>query len=205
MVILSAPRTGAHLLRGMLSADPGIVDLGAPWHLGESNAPRLVAGDFASARAFIAEIADAYPNQIIVSNVKIGVAEHSELVRAYAGAGARFVRLYRRDRLAQVASFVLAAQHQCFYGPAPAGATITLKPERVAQQLSDIERGELATCAMLAGLPHVELAFEDLLDTQLVEAALSGLVGRPLRLGQPTTIKSAPPLRDYVTNLDEFR
>lgn len=197
--ILSSPRSGAHLLRGMMSSDPTVVDLGAPWHPNESNAHRLVAMDYASSRRFLTEVQDQ--RRVVLTNVKTHT-EYAEVLRAHIDAEAKFIFLYRRDYVAQYASFALAAQYKCYYGPAPEGAKITINADKLRDWVYRQSLSDTRVRATLADLPHIELAFEDI-TTPSASAAINTLA--PIKLGPPTTQKTAPPLEEFVTNLVELR
>lgn len=192
LVIWSSLRSGSHMLRSMLAADSRVLD----------------AGEFLAEpdryRTFLEE--HRHSDRIVVSNPKWGWRGVPIALRARSlqEFGARVILLHRRDLLAQQASWALAASTGAFREvPAPAGATVTLEPDRVGRAMFhhalQIEQLRLA----LQPLPHVELAYEDISRASVV-AALASL-DLDLTVAEPTTRKSAPPrLADFVTNLSEL-
>lgn len=191
LVIWSSLRSGSHMLRSMLARNPRLHD---------ADEYMDVPGKL---RDFLDRQAAAHPGAVILSNPKWGFGQPlGPRARILAALGAKIILLHRRDLLAQQASFHLAARHRAFIGVAPAGAEVTLDPAatglgmfRHALQLEQLR-------VALAGLPHVDLAYEDI-SVASVSAALATL-GLDLAVGEPTTVKSAPRLADYVTNLSEL-
>lgn len=193
LVIWSSFRSGSHMLRSMLGADPRTVDTGEFMEM-----PGTL-------RAFLDRHAEANPGKVIVSNPKWGfdVMPVGPRARVLEAVGARVILLHRRDLLAQQASLALAAKTRCWRGdPAPAGTTVTLDPDKAGHRMFthalQLEKLRLA----LRDLPHVELAYEDI-SAASVAAAL-GALGLDLTVTEPTTRKSAPALAEYVTNLAEL-
>jgi hypothetical protein len=181
------------MLRSMLAGDPRVVDTD------EYLEP---AGRLAE---FLAAAAAEAPGKVVLSNPKWGLGTEPIAMRAQVllRAGAKVILLHRRDLLAQQASWALAMSTGAFRGaPAPSGKTVTLSPERAGLAMFNhalqLERLRMA----LMPLQHVELAYEDITVTA-VSAALAAL-GFDLTVREPTTVKSAPRLADYVTNLAEL-
>lgn len=202
LVILSAPRTGSHMLRSMIKADPQIADIGAFLQPLEGLVETPPESDRESLRRFYIDQTLANRGRIVLSNLKV-FGNNLDPLLAAMDTGGRFIHLTRRDRLAQVASFTLAAQHKAFYRPAPAGAKVTLDREQVAKQIVKLEMADVRFRAAICTVPHVELAYEDIA-VETVSAAVKHLTGLDLGIGEPTTKKSAPPLAQYVTNITEF-
>lgn len=192
LVIWSSFRSGSHMLRSMLAADPRVVDTGE-----YMDQPGTL-------RAFLEEHAAANPGRIIVCNPKWGFGRLpvEPRVRVLQAIDARVILLHRRDLLAQQASFALAAKTGAFRDVAPAGTTVTLDPEHAGMAMFRMALQFEHLRSALASTPHVELAYEDI-SAATVEAAL-GTLGLDLKVGVPTTQKSAPRLADFVTNLSEL-
>lgn len=192
LVIWSSFRSGSHMLRSMLAADPRIVDTGE--YIEEPG--RL--------RAFLNGHAAANPGKVVLSNPKWGAGTFPVGPRATVlrNVGAKVILLHRRDLFAQQASWALAGATGCFREVAPAGAEITLDERRAGRNMFrhalQLEQLRIA----LADVPHVELAYEDITHASVVAAVAA--LGLDLSVADPTTRKSAPPrLADFVTNLSE--
>lgn len=192
LVIWSSLRAGSHMLRSMLRADPLVVDVGEyldPVRFGP----------------FLDQKARDNPGRIIVSNPKWGLSPLplGPRVRALQERGAHVILLYRRDLLAQQASFSLAAKTGAFRGAAQPGEMVTLTAEQTGPMMfkNALQLEQLRL--LLKPLPHVELAYEDI-TVPAVAAAVTALIGMRLKVGEPTTTKSAPRLADYVTNLEDL-
>jgi LPS sulfotransferase NodH len=197
LVILSAPRTGSHMLRSMLRADASIVDLGAlapPWECLVE--PPRVEGLRAFYQAHMQRVAPL----TVLSNWHLlgGVRGVADIV----ATGGVFIYLYRRDLLAQAASAKLAREHGCYYKAAPPGAKVTLGQD-TRDLMDNWTRQHEQLQRILPGLPHRTLAYEDITVPTVAEIAAE-LLGRAVVVGAPTTPKSAPALETYVTNLSEF-
>jgi LPS sulfotransferase NodH len=202
LVIVSTPRSGAHMLRSMLRADASVDDLGAfifPDD-GQVIEPPATASAEAVQAVYERELASR-KGRSLVSHIKL-MHGHFEAIRAAASTGGRFILLRRRDRLAAACSLVLAMKYHAIAEPAPAGGVISPDPNKVRDLVEKFGRLEELGKRYLDGLPHVELAYEDI-SVPAVKSALATL-GFDIEVGEPTTVKSAPRLVDYVTNISEL-
>ncbi|MDF2983147.1 MAG: Stf0 sulfotransferase [Devosia sp.] len=202
LVIVSTPRSGAHMLRSMLRADGSIDDLGAfifPDDGQVIEPPANASGEAVQA-VYERELA-ARPGRTLVSHIKL-MHGHFEAIRAAAATGGRFMLLRRVDRLAEACSLILAMKYRAIAEPAPAGSTISPEPKQVRDMVAEFGRLEELGRRYLEGLPFVSLDYEDI-SVPTVKAASASL-GLDLDVGEPTTQKSAPRLADFVTNLSEL-
>lgn len=202
LVIVSTPRSGAHMLRSMLRADASVDDLGAFIFPDDGKVIEPPANASADAvQAVYRREIKARKGRTLVSHIKL-MHGHFDAIRAAAATGGRFILLRRRDRLAEACSLMLATKYRAIIDPAPAGATISPEPRLVHDLVANFARLEELGRRYLDGLPHVELAYEDI-SRDSVSAALATL-GFDLKVSEPTTQKSAPRLADFVTNLSEL-
>ena len=202
LVIVSTPRSGAHMLRSMLRADPSVDDLGAFSFPDDGKVIEPPADASAKAvQAVYKRESKSRKGRTLVSHIKL-MHGHFEAIRAAAATGGRFMLLRRRDRVAEACSLMLAMKYRAIVDPAPAGATIAPEPRLVRDLVANFERLEELGRRYLEGLPHVEIAYEDI-SLASIKAALAAL-GIDLTVGEPTTTKSAPLVADYVTNLSEL-
>lgn len=202
LVIVSTPRSGAHMVRSMLRADASVADLGAFIFPDDGKVIEPPANASAEAvQAVYKRESKARKGRTLVSHIKL-MHGHFDAIRAASATGGRFILLRRRDRLAEACSLVLAMKYHAFVDPAPAGATISPEPRMVRDLVAKFKRLEEVGRRYLEDLPHVELAYEDI-TRDSVSAALATL-GIDLKVSEPTTRKSAPRLADFVTNLSEL-
>lgn len=200
LVIWSTYRSGSHMLRSMLRADPGVHDAGQFLDRGdgfrrekEATAPRYL-------RDFMAAAEAEHPGKIIVTNPKIGKKRDLDAYAAdMKAAGAAIIVLRRRDLLAQRASEVFARECNAWGDKtAPAGSKIFLSPKDLER--IEITKDRLAhALALLDGVSYETIHYEDI-SVASVTAACRAL-GLGIIPGEPTTTKSAPDdLASFVVN-----
>lgn len=200
LVIVSTPRTGSHMVRSMLRADPKVWDIGAFIFPDDGQVVEPPADGSAEAvrKVYKRELS---PGRVLLSQLKL-MHDQFDAMRAAAGTGGRFLLLTRRNRLAQACSLLLASAYGSFVRKAPTGARISPDPGHVRELILKFDKLERLARLHLEGLRCVELAYEDIKPGTLHEAVND--LGFDLRVGEPTTTKSAPRLADYVTNLWEL-
>lgn len=204
--ILSSPRAGSHLLRGMINADPLVEDVGSLTPT-ELNVPAPDNASYETMTTYLSGLEDNYPGKDVMIGFKYGLMfgnAFTEAIDALLDLDGRIILVTRDDLLAQVASLALAVSTGAFHTSAPVGSTVQLNVPMMQREMGTLGRDNADMRARLSGDAHVELTYEKLLTQGYVAGAVSGLLGRNITIGPPTTPKSAPALADYVTNLDAF-
>lgn len=225
-VVMGAERTGSNLLVGMLDARPDflcanelfnrreIVDGKVAW-------PARVEADQTELAALRARDPAGLLARLAADAARAGAAHcgfklmyghalpDDRIVEATAGdPGCRVVHLLRRDRLQRWLSHVRAVvSDRWFGGGRDDGAPVELPVVATATDFAAHEALEARFRAAFAGLPTLELDYEDLA-TRLPEAArrLGALFGVDLGDLQPRTHKTGP--QDpwaAIANRDELR
>lgn len=185
LIIASLLRSGSHMLRSMLSADPTLYDAGQ-W------LPRT--DDF---RGWIEEHQKSADDRTMVINTKVTITrDPAQTLDVAKELGAPVLFLTRHNLLAQVVSWELACQYR-HHPEMPLVVRDNLSPEEVAMKLYHEAAAvqQFRHALVQKSLPHAEIAYEELLADRLRDA-LSGLLQRAVLLGPPVTEKVTPPIAE---------
>lgn len=173
LLLMSSLRSGSHMVRSMLRADAGIVDLG-----GEHRP--LTPADAAALAA--------RPRTSLVA-LKYGFLAPTPDCLALAGtADACALVLHRRDGRAQALSLASARANGTWFGPSGRGAEVVVSEDEAARQAARNTCDRDAIRRALT-IPHAVLAYEDITPATLA-AALGPLLGRPVTVVAPATVKT---------------
>lgn len=201
LVIVSTPRTGANMVRSMLRADPAVTDVGWPFYQREAIVPAWPT-DIAQA-----DIEAWYQEHsagcILVSNVKLhSFGNWQAHLQAAAATDGRFIYLQRRDRFAQVASWLYARKRGAHFAPLAVDEPIHIEQAEADEWLTQFADFDADAAQELLPYPHQTLFYEDI--TPAVLAQATGALGIDVSVGNPTTPKISPALSVYVENLSDF-
>lgn len=206
LLIASAPRAGSHMIRSMLARDAGAVDIGSYLWPSESKAaeplPLDAVADGARLGPYLGRRIAAVPvGRTLVAGL---CARYVPIIAANLAIvqkrQAAVLHLYRRDRLAQVASLLLVMAYGCKTSAAPADATLDVDVDYALEIAGEIA----AVDGAIVPYQDAAIAYEDLTIDALA-AALKPL-DVALTPGAAATAICAPaPVGKYVTNYAEVR
>lgn len=195
LILFCIPRSGSHMVRSMLVADPRVTDLGI-YDINDAS--------YAGLETFVR--AGATGKKLTVVQVICHVSyDHAAFVAAAGRLGAAVIFLRREDLLAQVASRELMRKTGVRVGE-PVTADVVLDHDHSATEI-------LQTALMVeqvrirleeSGLPFAELTYEQACAADSLSRladVVERLTGVRVAVGQPTTVKLAPPLREFVLNI----
>jgi LPS sulfotransferase NodH len=209
-IIVTSGRAGSELLVSLLHAHPEFSCDGEILNTKRQWPDRFLDGRAARAAAQgkLAYGCKVQPQDIL--DVQRIADPHNWLRRHYAG-GWRIIHLLRRNRLHQAISVARATQSQWHYrrGEAGPAGPMTLDPNAVIGTMYLIQHKENQIAAMLEGVQHLELWYEDDLEHASDQSRTVATVCQELGImPQATTTEltrvTPPSVRDSVANYDEI-
>lgn len=153
------------------------------------------------------DLAKEHPRKIVVANPKFGMGFGLDARAAAIRANPDAVVLitHRRDLLAQAASWDFAALNDAFETAAVTKRPVAMNPATDGRFMFQCAMQLRQLRIYLASIPTRELAYEDI-SVATVKEAVEALLERSVKVGEPTTKKSAPErLEDFVTNLSDLK
>jgi LPS sulfotransferase NodH len=209
-IIITSGRTGSELLVSLLHSHPQFSCDGEILNTRRQWPDRFLAGRAARAAAQgkLAYGCKVQPQDIL--DVQ-RIADPHNWVRRQHAKGWRIIHLRRRNRLHQAISVVRATQSEWHYRhgeEGPAGP-LTLDPNAVIGTMYLIQHKENQIAAMVEGVPHLELWYEDDLEQASDQSRTVATICQELGVTtQPTTSEltrvTPPSVRDAVANYDEI-
>lgn len=175
LLLMSSLRSGSRMVRSMLREDAGIVDLGGEHRM-------LTPADV---------VALAVRPLTSLVALKYGVlAPTGDCLALADTAEACALVLHRRDAAAQARSLAHARRHGSWFGHVYDSSPVVVDAAEAAALAVRNRRDRDAILAALT-IPHAVLAYEDISPATLT-AALAPLLGRPVTVVAPATLKIAP-------------
>ncbi len=187
------------------------------WRMSDKEADTILSGYF----QWIVRETDQ-PNVVIdVRNGQLGIldwpplpyAGPSRLLQFIAQPDHPIILLIREDKLSQYASLVLAhrtGQWSQGRGAVTAPKSLRLDPDKVLDALKAVEASEAMLNQWIVGHPRTaRINYETMLDGDRLSLAARRDIGEVLGVklspdAAAGTAKLAPPLREFVENLDEI-
>jgi LPS sulfotransferase NodH len=209
-IIVTSGRAGSELLVSLLRAHPQFSCDGEILNTKRQWPDRFVDGRAARAAAQgkLAYGCKVQPQDIL--DVQ-RIADPNNWVRRHHADGWRIIHRLRRNRLHQAISVARATQSQWHYHRGEAGPVgpMTLDPNAVIGTMYLIQHKENQIAAMLKGVEHLELCYEDDLEQSSDQPRTVATVCRELGIVPQTTTTeltrvTPPSVRDAVANYDEI-